>query len=209
MMGIFKKFLKDKKLELCTDKSKILVFNKRRKEKKEKWIWGGKVIEEVQDFKYLGFMISYKRGYKEHIKKLNRKSRMVTRKVWGLGKRIFRNDFKRKWILFRYLVQNVMVYGVTLWRWETKEELEKVMLDYVRWVFRLDFCTPRYIITRELKIIKLRVGCGIRARRYEERIKMGVVGKLAEECWQEKAGYNWEDTYARQRERILTGMAGA
>lgn len=40
-------------------------------------------------------MISYKRGYKEHIKKLNRKSRMVTRKVWGLGKRIFRNDFKR------------------------------------------------------------------------------------------------------------------
>lgn len=59
MMGIFKKFLKDKKL--CTDKSKILVFNKRKKEKKEKWIWGGKVIEEVQDFKYLGFMISYKR----------------------------------------------------------------------------------------------------------------------------------------------------
>lgn len=38
MMGIFKKFLKDKKLELCTDKSKILVFNKKRKEKKEKWI---------------------------------------------------------------------------------------------------------------------------------------------------------------------------
>lgn len=38
---------------------------------------------------------------------------------------------------------------------------------------------------------------------------MGVVGKLAEECWQEKAGYDWENTYARQRERILTGMAGA
>lgn len=55
---------------------------------------------------------------------------MVTRKVWGLGKRIFRNDFKRKWILFRYLVQSVMVYGVKLWRWEAKEE--KVMLDYVR-----------------------------------------------------------------------------
>lgn len=31
------------------------------------------------------------------------------------------------------------------------------MLDYVRWVFRLDFCTPRYIITRELGLDRLRI----------------------------------------------------
>lgn len=51
-----------------------------------------------------------------------------------------------------------------IWRWEEKEELEKVMLDYARWVFKLEFCTPRYLITRELRMFKLKVGWGIRAR---------------------------------------------
>lgn len=101
--------------------------------------------------------------------------------MWDLGERICRNDFKRRWILFRYLVQSVMEYGVEIWGWEEKEELEKVMLDYVRWVFKLEFCTPRYLITRELRIFKLKVGWGIRARRYEERIKIGIAGKIAKE----------------------------
>lgn len=38
-----------------------------------------------------------------------------------------------------------------------KEELEKVMLDYIKLLFRLEFCTPRYIITRELRMIKLKI----------------------------------------------------
>lgn len=32
-----------------------------------------------------------------------------------------------------------MSYGVEIWGWEEKKELEKVMLDNVRWIFRLDF----------------------------------------------------------------------
>jgi len=50
----------------------------------------------VQEFKYLGFVISNKRKYKEHIRELSRKGRMMVRKVWGLGEKIYRNDFKRK-----------------------------------------------------------------------------------------------------------------
>lgn len=38
-----------------------------------------------------------------------------------------------------------------------KEELEKVMLDYIKELFRLEFCTPKYIITRELRMIKLKI----------------------------------------------------
>jgi len=32
------------------------------------------------------------------------------------------------------------------------------MMDYVRWMFSLDFCTPRYVILRKLAIEKLRIG---------------------------------------------------
>jgi len=79
--------------------------------------------------------------------------------------------------LFRFLVQSTMAYGVEIWGWEEKGNLEKIMLDYVRWLFRLDFCTPRYQITRELYMDKMRIGWGIRARRYESKVKGGRAGK--------------------------------
>lgn len=47
-----------------------------------------------------------------------------------------------------------------IWEWEEKEELENVMLDYVRWLFRLEFCTSIYIITKELRMNKLKVRWG-------------------------------------------------
>lgn len=98
---------------------------------------------------------------------------MVANKVWGLGERICKDDFVKRWILFKYLVHSVMTYGVKIWGSEEKKELEKVMMDYIRWMFRIDFCTPRYLIYRELRSEKLKVGWGIRAVRYEEKIRGG------------------------------------
>lgn len=76
--------------------------------------------------------------------------------------------------MFRYLVESVMAYGVEIWGWEEKKELdyvkEKIMSDYARWIFKLDFST-RYIVSRELGIDKLKIRWGLRARRYEEKIK--------------------------------------
>jgi len=73
MMGTFKAYLREKGLELSVEKSKILIFGKGGKEKKVNWYWGGKEIEEVQSFKYLGFTFNRKGNYKEHIKELVRK----------------------------------------------------------------------------------------------------------------------------------------
>lgn len=44
---------------------------------------------------------------------------------------------------------------------QEKKELEKVMMDYVRWVYRLDFSIPRYIIRKELGIDKLKLSLGM------------------------------------------------
>lgn len=48
---------------LDIDKTKIVVFNRKEKEKKEKWMWENRRIEEVMNFKYLGFIFSNKGGY--------------------------------------------------------------------------------------------------------------------------------------------------
>lgn len=116
-----------------------------------------KELDEVQKFKYLGFTLDRKADYKNHIKELSSKGKMVARRVWGLGERICKNDNKR-WMLFKYLVQSVIAYRVELWAWEEKSELEKIMLDYMRWFFNLDFCAPRYVIMSELVMNKLKIG---------------------------------------------------
>lgn len=37
-----------------------------------------------------------------------------------------------------------MSYGAEIWGQEERKELEKIVLDYVRWIYKLDFCTPKY-----------------------------------------------------------------
>ena len=45
------------------EKTKIMMSGKRGKKKKEKWKWGSKELEEVQEFKYLGFNLDRKGDY--------------------------------------------------------------------------------------------------------------------------------------------------
>jgi len=79
-----------------------------------------------------------------------------------------------------------MEYGVEICGWKEKMDLERIMFDYVRWMFGIEFCTPRYLISRELGLLKLSAVWGIRANRFKERIKIGRAGKIAKECWLEK-----------------------
>jgi len=83
MMATLKIFLKDRRMELNTEKSKMLIFNRKGREKKEEWLWNKKEIEEIQEFKYLGFIINNRGNYEEHIKELVRKGKMAAKKVWA------------------------------------------------------------------------------------------------------------------------------
>jgi len=59
------------------------------------------------------------------------------RKVWGLGKRLFKDDFRRRIMLFRYLVMGIIMYGVEIWSWMERGELEVIQKKYVKWYPRL------------------------------------------------------------------------
>lgn len=56
MLNTLRKFLKRRGgLELNVEKTKIIVFNRKGRGKKEKWFWEGKVLEEIQAFEVFGF----------------------------------------------------------------------------------------------------------------------------------------------------------
>ena len=55
MADKLRSFLSNRKPILREEKTKVMVFNRAKNCRKEKWFWEGKEFEEVTCFKYLGF----------------------------------------------------------------------------------------------------------------------------------------------------------
>lgn len=83
-------------------------------------------IEEVNEFIYLGYCMRKNGSEKGQIRELARKGNVVMRQVWGLGERRMRGDFKRRMMLFDYLIRSVIMYGAEVWGWKECERLESV-----------------------------------------------------------------------------------
>lgn len=57
---------------------------------------------------------------KEQIEDRVRKAGMVMRKIWGIGKRLFRDDVRKRILMFDTLVWAVLGYEIKIWRWKER-----------------------------------------------------------------------------------------
>ena len=187
MIRRFKKYLEEKKLEISTEKSKVMVFkNKGGREKERFWWWGKDRLEEVKKYKYLGYMMTRNGEDKEHIRERIRKARVAMGWIWSYGERKFKGDVRWRLKLFDSVVKGILYYGVEIWGYKEWKEIEAVQDKYLKWVLGLERTTPGYIVREELKRNKLRVETGWRAGRWEERIEKGEGGEIGKLCMMER-----------------------
>lgn len=133
MLKRMEKYLKRKKLYVNIKKSKMVCFRSEGGRKRRiEWKWEGQNIEEVKEFKYLGYVVKENGGQEGQIKESKKKGNIVLKQVWGLGERRFRDDFKRRIKLFRYLILGVIMYGAEVWEWKEREELERIQKRYIK-----------------------------------------------------------------------------
>ncbi|XP_018343269.1 PREDICTED: uncharacterized protein LOC108749206 [Trachymyrmex septentrionalis] len=93
MIRGIQRYLKEKKLELSPEKSKVMVFRKKGGREKERyWWWGKERLEEVKEYKYLGYWVSRYGGEMEHVRDRIRKARVAMGWVWSYGERKFKGD---------------------------------------------------------------------------------------------------------------------
>jgi len=119
MIRCLEKYLKEKGLELNVGKTKVLRFKKGAgREKKLEWWWRGERIEEVREFRYLGFIFQRNGGRELHVKERVKKGAAVMGQVWGIGKRKFGRDWGKRLWLFDALVWSVLGFGVEVWGWK-------------------------------------------------------------------------------------------
>ncbi|KAL6427150.1 hypothetical protein ACFW04_008652 [Cataglyphis niger] len=83
--------------------------------------------------------------------------------VWGMGKRKFKNDWGRRLWLFDKLEWTVIGYGMEMWGWRERKELEKLQERYLRWMLGMEWETPGYMVRENLQREKLRDRAGRRA----------------------------------------------
>ncbi|KAL7306932.1 hypothetical protein TKK_0001091 [Trichogramma kaykai] len=117
MLLCTQRFFKERQLELSEEKTKILIFNKRRNQKEEKWQWKERYLEKVREFEYQEMLLNTEGNFNSQIRKLMKKGIVAAKATWGLGERRCRVDYRRRMLLFKYLVQSLMSYGAELWGW--------------------------------------------------------------------------------------------
>lgn len=93
MIGRFEQYLDEKRLELNTEKTKIMRFRRggERVGKKD-WRWKGKVIEEVKEYKYLGYIMQRNERQEAQVKNRVRKAAAVMEQVWRIEMRRCKGD---------------------------------------------------------------------------------------------------------------------
>lgn len=170
MLNRLEKFLRSKKLDLSSEKSKILVFGKGRgKAKKREWYWKGQRMEEVKEIKYLGFWMQKNGGAELHLKDRRKKTMLAMKETWRIGEKIFKDNFEKRMKLFDALVRSVALYGTEIWGWFEDDRLDGIMRKYIKWSLKLDRETPNYITLEECKLIELRLQALRKAIKYEEK----------------------------------------
>ena len=185
MMKNLEKYVTRKKLVLNVEKSKVMVFRKGRGKKEEEiWTWGTERIEEVKQFKYLGYTFQRNNGPDIHIKERCKKAVIAMRQAWGIGKRLFQDQFVRRIMLFDCLVKSILFYGVEVWGWREDARVEAIQERFLKWTLELDKCTPGYIVRQETGRDLLRVETGRRALGFEIK-KRDTGNDLLKECYKE------------------------
>lgn len=77
MMKKTGRYFKRKDLQLNVEKSKILCFRKGSRRKKIEWKWEVELIEEVKEFKYLGYVLQKNEGNDGLVRDIKKKVNVI------------------------------------------------------------------------------------------------------------------------------------
>lgn len=109
----------------------------------------------------------------------------------------------------------VLLYGVEVWGWKERKELEKIHKKYIKWTLNLDSCTPDCIVYKETGTEKISSVAGCRAIGFEEKAMRDGERKVVIECIKERekegdkrVGCGDRELFLRQRMDIVQKELG-
>jgi hypothetical protein len=119
MMKKLGKYVRKKKPEVTVAKAK-----RKRKNEENEWNWEGRKVEQLNEFKYLGYILNTRATDKAHIREKVRKANKAVGGVWGIGGRKWGGDFWRRLMMLESMRESILMHGAEIWGWKEQEDRE-------------------------------------------------------------------------------------
>lgn len=178
MIEDLERYSRNNEIMVNEKKTKIMVFRKGGRRRREKWFFAGKELEVVGDYKYLGFWFTTSNSYTKHIRKMTARVKKATNAIWGIWRRARIKTLEERLYLMDAIIKAGCFYGVEIWGWSVWEELERVQGRYVKMAMGVNRNTPSYIWEMEAGRSRLEIDSLKRAGKY-----ILDIGKMKEDRW--------------------------
>jgi len=141
------------------EKSKVLIFKRhwRRLAQNEKWNLGSIQLEIVKSYKYLGVWIYHNGRFNNHLQEKLREAKLAINCTWKslLGKKDVPMSSKYK--LFSAAMRLNLCYGAQFWGISPYEEVESLLILFLKKIFRLPIFTPNRMLYLETGLSPLHI----------------------------------------------------
>ncbi|KAK3096812.1 hypothetical protein FSP39_003531 [Pinctada imbricata] len=144
----FERYCEHWKLKINVDKTKVLIFEKRRNRTVRNFFLNEIQIEVVDSYCYLGILFNYNGNF---LKARNHLVRQAEKALYSLYTKL-RNisipiDLQLK--LFDSLIAPIPLYSSEIWGFENKTVIEKIHLKFLKYILKLRLSTPNYMVYGE------------------------------------------------------------
>ena len=170
----FKRYCDQWKLDINVNKTKILIFSNGRYNCKQIFKLGEKELDIVTEYKYLGLLFTKSGSYyktKTNIAEQARKAMFaLLRKIKALSL-----PFDIQIEMFDKIIKPILLYGSEVWGFGNIDMLEKVQLQFYKYIFNLKKSTPSYMIYGETGTLPLSVNIKNRLISFWARIIQNTI----------------------------------
>ena len=147
-LKVFEEYCSKWKLSLNVDKTKIIIFSRKKLQKHNEFEIYGSNIEIVDSYSYLGLLFNYNGKFTCARKKLTEQAKKA---LYALYRKI-RNmsvpvDLQLR--LFDSLVLPVLLYSSEIWGFENIDIIEKVHLQFLKRILNVKSSTPNFMVYGE------------------------------------------------------------
>ena len=138
------------KLEVNTEKTKVMIFSRSGKNNKNlTFKFGGEPIEIVNEFKYLGIVFRNNGRFINAIKFIKTQANKALRCLIARS-RYLELSVEIQLKLFDSLVAPILTYGAEVWGFESTKMLDQLELKFYKLLLNVRNSTPNYMVYGEL-----------------------------------------------------------
>ena len=168
-------FCRAVEMQVNISKTKILIFSNKRKQSRHTFFFEGNILEEVNEYKYLGIDFNNRLNWEDCRNKRILGGWKELYSLQNICREVDLWDYKTIKVLFGLLVCPVMLYGCELWASSTPvskwKQIEKIQKLLIMSKFKIKSLVPYEIMLSETGATPIEAIAMVRLIRYLKRIE--------------------------------------